>query len=64
MTQNIKKKSRVEIDKEKFLEEKQKLNVTLLKIKNSDIKSQVFKFDMVIIINILHNLNYQIKFNL
>lgn len=47
MTQNIKKKSRVEVEKEKFLEEKQKLNTTLLKIKNSEIKSQVFKFDMV-----------------
>lgn len=48
MTQNIKKKSRIEFEKEKFLEEKQKLDATLLKLKSSEIKSQVFKFDMVI----------------
>jgi len=48
MTQNIKKKSRLELEKEKFLEEKEKLDATLLKFKNSEIKSQVFKFDNVI----------------
>jgi len=47
MTQNVKKKSRIELEKEKFLEEKQKQDTNLLKMKNSEIKSQVFKFDMV-----------------
>ncbi len=47
MDQNIKKKSKVELEKEKFVEEKQKLEANLLRMKNSEIKSQVFKFDMV-----------------
>ncbi len=47
MTQNIKKKSKLEIEKEIFFQEKQKLDTSLLKQKNTDIKSQVFKFDMV-----------------
>ena len=55
MTKNIKKKSRIELDKEKFMEEKKRYSEELLKIKNTQVKSQVFKFDMVIL---------NIKFNL
>lgn len=46
MTQNVKKKSKLELEKEKYLEEKQKLDATVLKLKSSDIKSQVFKFEV------------------
>ena len=44
---NIKKKSRIELDKEKFYEEKKKVEEKLLKIKQSQIKSEFFKFDTV-----------------
>jgi hypothetical protein len=47
MSNNIKKKSRVELDKEKFIEEKKKFEENLLKIKQSQIKTEFFKFDTV-----------------
>lgn len=47
MSENIKKKSRIEMEKEKFLDEKKKIEESFLKIKNSELKSQVLKFDVV-----------------
>ena len=51
MSQNMKKKSRIEMEKEKFIVERDRINTNELKIKNFEIKSQVFKFDMVILKN-------------